>query len=72
MLFRSPGQQIEILKIIGCGPVNPAAAALVPAELKGQNPSDPAALASQVMFDVQWYAANQAKAQQAFLDFLAS
>lgn len=70
--MQDPGQQIEILKIIGCGPVNPAAAALVPAELKGQNPSDPAALASQVMFDVQWYAANQAKAQQAFLDFLAS
>jgi putative spermidine/putrescine transport system substrate-binding protein len=70
--MQDPQQQIDILRAIGCGPVNPAADAQVPAELKGQNPSDSTNLGLQVIFDVKWYAENQIKVTQQYMDFLAS
>jgi putative spermidine/putrescine transport system substrate-binding protein len=66
-----PGQ-VEMLRLIGFGPVNPAAAALVPAELRTQNPSDPQNLTDQVRADVQWYSENQTKVVQQYLDLIAS
>jgi len=70
--MHDPGQQVEMLRLIGFGPVNPAAAAAVPADLTAQNPSDPAHLAGQVRADVQWYAENQTKVVQRYLDLIAS
>lgn len=70
--MQEPAQQVEILKVLASGPANPAAAAIVPAELKSQNPSDPGNLAMAVQYDVKWYSENQQKVQQQYLDFLAS
>jgi putative spermidine/putrescine transport system substrate-binding protein len=70
--MQAPQGQVEMLQLIGFGPVNPAAAALVPAELRAQNPSDPQNLAGQVKADVNWYAENQAKVVQQYLDLIAS
>ncbi len=70
--MQDPGQQIELLRLLGNGPVNPAAAAQVPAELKARNPSDPSHLAVSVLADNAWYAANQTTLTPKLLDLLAS
>lgn len=52
---QDPAQQVELFKIMGNGPANPAAAPLVPADLKAFDPGQPENLAMQVPFNGVWY-----------------
>jgi putative spermidine/putrescine transport system substrate-binding protein len=70
--MQDPQQQVEILRLVGFGPVNPAAAALVPADLKKNNPSDPPNLAVQVPSNSPWYSEHQTKVLQQYLDVISS
>ena len=70
--MQDPAQQVEILRLVGFGPVNPAAAALVPTDLKKNNPSDPPNLAMQVPSNSPWYSEHQTQALQQYLDVISS
>ena len=56
--------------MIGSGPINPAAAPLVPAELAPWNPSSPENLATQILYKDEWYAQNQVSAEEMYVDAL--
>ncbi len=57
---QDPDQQIELFKIMGNGPANPAASGKVPAELRQYDPGQPENFAQQVPFDGHWYRAKHA------------
>lgn len=67
-----PERQIALLKLLGTGPANPAAAPLVPPELVPHNPTDPANLARQVLTDEAWYADHYATVVERFNEVIAS
>ncbi|MGF1526716.1 MAG: ABC transporter substrate-binding protein [Candidatus Competibacterales bacterium] len=50
-----PERQISLFKAMGNGPANPAAAALVPEELRAFDPGQPEHVALQVPFNGDWY-----------------
>ena len=56
---QDPKSQVELLRLMGNGPANPAADALVPPDLRADNPTDPDNLRLQVTADPEWIAANQ-------------
>ena len=68
---QDPAPQVELFKLLGNGPVNPAAAALVPAELKVIDPGAPENYALQVPVNPQWYADNSAAVLQQYLEAVA-
>ena len=70
--MQAPEGQVKLLASMGNGPANPAAAALVPAELKAGNPSDPANIAVQAKISADWYEKHGAAALQRFLDFISA
>jgi putative spermidine/putrescine transport system substrate-binding protein len=65
-----PARQVALLKSLGTGPANPAAAALVPPELKPHNPMDPDNLKLQVVADELWYADNYLAVLNRFNDVI--
>lgn len=65
-----PERQVALLKALGTGPANPAAAPLVPPELKAHNPMDPDNLKLQVMGNEPWYADNYPKVYERFIDLI--
>lgn len=67
---QDPKLQVEWLKLIGSGPANPAAAALVPDDLKPWDPSSPEHMAVQTVYNDAWYAENQVKAEELYVDAL--
>lgn len=67
---QDPELQVKWLEAMGVGPVNPAAASLVPAEMQPFNPSSPANLATQTVYNDAWYAANQISAEELYVDAL--
>ncbi|MGK7866681.1 extracellular solute-binding protein [Falsiroseomonas sp. E2-1-a20] len=62
--------QVELLKFLGNGPTNPRAAALVPAEFKRFNPTDPANARVQVAQDGRWWGQNYAQANADYIDMV--
>ena len=70
--MQDPHQQVEMLRLVGFGPVNPSAASLVPAELKSNNPSDPPNLAVQVPSNSPWYTEHQTEVLKQYLDLISS
>ncbi|HEV7337704.1 MAG TPA: ABC transporter substrate-binding protein [Bosea sp. (in: a-proteobacteria)] len=70
--MQQPEGQVKLLAAMGNGPSNPAADALVPAELKKKNPSDAANAAVQAKINADWYKANHSKTFQSFLDLISS
>ena len=52
---QDPQTQVELFKMFGNGPANPAAAALIPDDRKHLNCTDPANLPKQVMLSHEWY-----------------
>ena len=52
---QDPQRQVELLRILGNGPVNPAAAALVPPDLRMFDPSQPDHKAVQAVMNPQWW-----------------
>lgn len=67
---QKPELQVEWFKLIGSGPINPAAAELVPAELAKWNPTSPENLATQILYNDEWYAKNQISAEELYVDAL--
>jgi putative spermidine/putrescine transport system substrate-binding protein len=65
---QDPKRQIEFLRLVGNGPVNPAANDIMPPELVDLNPSSPQNLARMVKADNQWYATHSADVIKRFLD----
>jgi putative spermidine/putrescine transport system substrate-binding protein len=65
---QDPAQQIELYKMLGNGPVNPAAAAMMSDELKALDPGSPANYPLQVPANAEWYAKNSAAALTAYIE----
>jgi|HigsolmetaAR202D_1030399.scaffolds.fasta_scaffold09794_4 Spermidine/putrescine-binding periplasmic protein len=69
---QDPAGQIELLKLMGNGPVNPAANALITPDLAAINPSSPENLKRMVVADMEWYAANSNTVLNQFIDNVLS
>jgi putative spermidine/putrescine transport system substrate-binding protein len=69
---QDPEKQINLFKCLGQAPSNPAAAAMIPPELKRYNSTDPENLALQIHADNHWYAKNYETALEAYLNEIAS
>jgi putative spermidine/putrescine transport system substrate-binding protein len=67
-----PDGQIELFKLIGMSPSNPAAAAKIPAELKPYDATQPDHMAVQVVLDDDWYGKNMAQVEAQYLDVISS
>ncbi|MAQ46443.1 MAG: hypothetical protein CL812_11390 [Confluentimicrobium sp.] len=67
---QDPQLQADWFVAIGNGPINPAAAALIPAELSEWNPNTPENVAKQVIYNDEWYGKNQVSAEELYIDAL--
>ncbi|MCO6417066.1 extracellular solute-binding protein [Siccirubricoccus sp. KC 17139] len=67
-MLAKPEPQVGLLGLLGNGPTNPKAAAMVPAELRQYNPTDPANEKQQVVLDGSFWGENYQQANQDFLD----
>lgn len=69
---QDPAGQIVMFDMLGQGPANPAADALIPAEKKKLNCADPANAAKQVVMDMAWYAENYSAALDAYTKVISA
>ena len=69
---QNPQQQVELYKIFGTGPINPAASELVPANLRPWNPGDPSNVPKQINLDPEWYAKNYESVVDKYLAVISS
>lgn len=67
-----PEPQLTLLRLMGNGPTNPAAEALMTDEDRVYNPVSPANTTGQIMLNVEYYAEHEADIQNRFLDFIAA
>ena len=67
-MLAKPEPQVGLLGFLGNGPTNPRAAALVPAELRRFNPTDPENARVQVVLDGNWWGQNYQQANADFID----
>jgi putative spermidine/putrescine transport system substrate-binding protein len=65
-ITQRPEVQIALFKHVRSGPVNPAALAMIPPELKRYNPSDADNLKVAIVRNEAWYAANAETADRQF------
>ncbi len=65
---QDPAKQVELFKLLGNGPINPAASTLVPDDLKVIDPGSAENYAKQVQVSAEWYAKNSASALTAYLE----
>lgn len=63
---QDPQKQLVMFEILGQGPANPAADALIPLDKKWINCVDPANMIKQVALDMDWYAQNYGKALEEY------
>lgn len=68
---QDPARQLTMFQMMGFGPSNPAADALIPADEARFNPVDPANAAVQVPLDVEWYEANYGAALDEYLKIIS-
>lgn len=69
---QDPQSQVELFRMSGNGPINPAASALVPAEMQVDDPGNPENYARQIAVDAGWYADNYAEVLNRYTDLIAS
>ena len=69
---QDPKEQIVMFDLLGQGPANPAADALIPDASKRYNPVDPANMAKQVALDMPWYAENYGAALDAYTKLISA
>jgi putative spermidine/putrescine transport system substrate-binding protein len=69
---QDPERQVVMFKMIGQGPANPAADALLPPEEARYNPVDPANFAQQIPLDMPWYEANYGAALDEYLKIISA
>ena len=67
-MLAKPEPQVGLLGLLGNGPTNPKAAALVPAELRRFNPTDPENAKQQVVIDGTWWGENYQAVNQDYID----
>ena len=67
---QKPELQVKWLELLGSGPINPAAAPMVPEELARWNPTCPENLATQILYNDEWYAKHQVAAEEMYVDAL--
>lgn len=67
-MLAKPEPQVGLLGFLGNGPTNPRAAALVPAELRRFNPTDPENARVQVVLDGNWWGQNYQQANADYID----
>ncbi|HEX9448173.1 MAG TPA: extracellular solute-binding protein [Dongiaceae bacterium] len=68
--MQEPARQIALSSLRGVGPANPRATAAMPASLHPTDPTQPDALAQQVIVDSAWWAANYDKAMTKYMQML--
>ena len=69
---QDPEKQLVMFRMLGQGPANPAADAMLPAEEARYNPVDPANYAMQIPLDMGWYEENYGPALDAYLAIVSS
>ncbi|MGI9382411.1 MAG: ABC transporter substrate-binding protein [Methyloligellaceae bacterium] len=69
---QDPQSQVEVFQMLGSGPINPKAAALVPENLRHRDAGNPKNLAVQIPSDANWYASDYANILNRYLDTIAS
>lgn len=69
---QDPAGQIVMFDLLGQGPANPAADALIPADKRKLNCADPMNAAKQVVMDMDWYAANYTAALDAYTKVISA
>lgn len=69
---QDPESQVALFEALGNGPVNPAAGAMVPEDLRADDPGSPENFARQVAVDARWYAENYADVLNRYTDLIAS
>lgn len=69
---QDPAQQAELFRLLGNGPANPAADALLSDDDRRLNPVDPQNFAAQVPLDMDWYEANYGAALDTYLKLISS
>ncbi len=57
---QEPERQVKLFELLGNGPINPEASALVPEELRALDPGSPENYARQIPADGEWYAEHSA------------
>jgi putative spermidine/putrescine transport system substrate-binding protein len=67
-MAQEPEQQLALFKLVGNGPTNPAASAMIPDELKVVDPGQPGNYATQIQVDNKWYADNTASALPQYIE----
>lgn len=68
---QDPQSQVELFKMFGNGPANPAAAALIPDDRKHLNCTDPANLPKQIMLSHEWYTDHYAATLEQYLTHIS-
>ena len=69
---QDPAQQVELLRLMGNGPANPAADALLDDALRKISPTSPKNMEQQLALNTDWYGEHEADTQNKFLDLIAS
>ncbi len=69
---QDPAKQVVMFKMLGQGPANPAADALLPPEEARYNPVDPANFAVQIPLDMPWYEQNYGAALDEYLKIISA
>ncbi len=68
---QDPAGQVVLFEALGNGPVNPAAASMVPANLKALDPGSPENYKIQIPADTDWYATNSATVLNQYLEAIS-
>lgn len=69
---QDPEKQLVMFRMLGQGPANPAADALLPPEEARFNPVDPANFALQIPLDMAWYEENYGPALDEYLKIISA
>jgi putative spermidine/putrescine transport system substrate-binding protein len=69
---QDPQRQLVMFDMLGQGPANPAADALIPADQARHNCVAPENVAKQIPLDMEWYAANYTKALDEYLALISA
>ncbi|MBN9028594.1 MAG: polyamine ABC transporter substrate-binding protein [Rhizobiales bacterium 63-7] len=69
---QDPQKQLVMFDMLGQGPANPAADALVPADKKRLNPVDPENMKKQIALDMAWYETNYGAALDAYTKLISA
>ncbi len=69
---QAPEKQVVLFEMLGNGPANPAADALIPEDQQFYNPVDPKNFAQQIPLDMDWYEENYGAALDAYLGIISA